>query len=99
MREAIAFAQRIASEASDPILVRWAEGLEELVARQALYLVPRADLLSAELRKEFLDVLMMTFETISKDVKIEASGMLVNSIGQLDTSLRDRILEHVLASD
>ena len=100
MKEAIAFAQHLAESTSDPALIRWAERMEELVAKQALYLVPRAALMSPELQKDYLAVLTSTFEAISKDVKIEASAMLVESIDQLEApELKSAILEHVLVAD
>lgn len=97
MKEAIAFAQELAQSTSDPVILRWAEGMEEMMAKQVLYLVPR---MGPQLQKEYQDILMATFEAISKDVKIEASTMLVDSIEQIEAEdLKSAMLEHVLVAD
>ena len=97
MADAISLARQVSAESEDPFLIGWAEHLEEFVAKQALYLAPRADLMSESLRAVYLDTLQEMFRLLSDTIQIEVSGQLLEALERIappDTT--ESIRRHVL---
>ncbi len=98
--DALVFAKKLTEGEVEPAVDRWAEQVQDFIAKQTIYFVRQIDRLPASFREDYWETLSMTLRSMPEDFNVEVTHELFERLRELaPTALVDVIDQKVYASN
>lgn len=98
--DALVFAKKLTEGEVSPSLDRWAEHLQDFIAKQTLYLAREVDRLPESFRQDYWETLRVTLGTVPEGIRVEVTPELFERLKRLaPTAVADVIEQKVYTSN